>query len=92
MEVCYIFIVKLIASFKYEKAVRIFLFIFFMTTSILSGCQKKGNDTNGFAPDSTIYGQENYSELALDSVDLMTFFQTNHVSDSLKKEVVYVME
>ena len=58
-----------------------------MTISILSGCQKKGNNTNGFAPDSTIYGQENYSELALDSVDLMTFFQTNSVSDSLKKEV-----
>ena len=58
-----------------------------MTTSILSGCQKKGNNINGFAPDSTIYGQENYSELALDGVDLMTFFQTNSVSDSLKKEV-----
>ena len=87
MEVCYTFIVKLIASFKYEKAARIFLFTFFMTISILSGCQKKGNNTNGFAPDSTIYGQENYSELALDSVDLITFFQTNHVSDSLKKEV-----
>ena len=58
-----------------------------MAISILSGCQKKGNRTSGFAPDSTIYGQKNYSELALDSVDLMTFFKTNSVSDSLKKEV-----
>lgn len=87
MEVCCIFIVESIAYFNLKKAGRIVLLAFFMAISTLPGCQKKENKTNEFAPDSTVYGDKNYSELILDSTDISAHFQNHSVSDSLKNEI-----
>jgi murein L,D-transpeptidase YcbB/YkuD len=87
MEVCCIFIAKAIDSFNPKKAGRIVLLAFFLVDLTFSGCQKKKNITDGFAPDSSIYGDKNYSELTLDSTDLTTFFQNHKVSDALRNEI-----
>lgn len=49
--------------------------------------QKKEPPKSVFAPDSSIYSKQDYTNLILDSTSLVSFYRSNLVSDSTQKEV-----
>jgi L,D-transpeptidase YcbB len=57
----------------------------FIIISAVVGCKKK---KKGFAPDSSVYTSENYSNLTLDSNSVASFLKDNPISNSVSKEVV----
>lgn len=49
--------------------------------------QKKEPPKSVFAPDSSIYSKQDYTNLILDSTSLVSFYRSHLVSDSTQKEV-----
>ena len=60
---------------------------FFIHISVLSSCKNKGKN-KVFSPDSTIYKNQNFTELTLDSEAVTSFLKTNPISNVLSNEVV----
>ena len=55
--------------------------------SVLSSCKNK-NKNKPFLSDSTIYSNQNYTELTLDSQAVTSFLKTNPISNNVSSEVV----
>jgi L,D-transpeptidase YcbB len=53
----------------------------------ITGCGKAKSSNKGILPDSTIYSQENYSPISLDSSILASFYTKHKIEDSLKAHI-----
>ncbi len=69
------------------RIISILFACFFIHISVLSSCKNKEKN-KPYLPDSTIYSNQNFTELTLDSEAVTSFLKTNPISNSLSNEVV----
>ena len=75
---------------KINSFLKIFsvLFVcFFIHISVLSSCKNKDKNKT-YSPDSTVYSNQNFTELSLDSEAVISFIKNNPIPSNLSNEVV----
>ena len=75
---------------KFQSLIRVsnvVIICFFVHISVLSSCKNKDKN-KPFLFDSTIYSNQNFTELTLDSQAVTVFIKNNSVSNNLSNEIV----